>query len=226
MTTAEITRTDDEIQRDVLKELQWDARVRSNEIGVAVKDGIVTLSGWVDSYFKKWAAEEAAHRVRGVKAVVNDVEVRLPGEGERSDIDIAEAVARSLDLDVLVPSDRIKVTVSQGVVRLEGEVDWEFQRREAENVVRPLAGVRAVINLITVRRREKLSPEELKRRIEDALIRSAAIDAEHITVEVQGDKVILRGTVRSWAERQEAERVAWSAPGVTAVENHITVRLT
>src|SRR5258708_33448095 len=119
MTTAEITRTDDEIQRDVLKELQWDARIRSNEIGVAVKDGIVTLSGWVDSYFKKWAAEEAAHRVRGVKAVVNDIEMRLPGEGERTDIDIAEAVTRSLDLDVLVPSDRIKVTVSQGVVRLE-----------------------------------------------------------------------------------------------------------
>jgi osmotically-inducible protein OsmY len=218
-----MAKTDEQIQRDVLDELKWDARVQPNEIGVAVKDGIVTLTGWVDSYTKKWAAEDAAKRVRGVKAVANEIEVRLPGAAERTDADLAAAAIRALQWDAFVPIERIQVTVSKGWVTLQGAVDWEFQKEDAERVVRRLTGVRGVTNLITVKPHIQPSPAELKRKIEDALVRDAETDAQRITVEVQGSKVILRGKVRSWAERQEAERMAWSAPGVIEVENDILI---
>ena len=221
MAVATEIRTDVEIQQDVLAELKWDAQVQPNEIGVAVKDGVVTLTGWVDSYLKKWAAEDAAKRVRGVRAVANDIEVRLPGSSERTDADIAAAAARALEWDAFIPAGQVKVTVTKGWVTLEGEVQWQYQRQDAERVVRRLTGVKGVTNLITVK--PKVSALDLKEKIEDALVRSAELDAERITVEVQGSKAILKGTVRCWAEKDEAERVAWSAPGVTSVENRITI---
>ncbi|HWO31468.1 MAG TPA: BON domain-containing protein [Candidatus Acidoferrum sp.] len=219
MATATLIHTDEEIQKDVLAELKWDAQVQPNEIGVSVKDGVVTLTGWVDSYLKKWAAEDAAHRVGGVKAVANDIEVKL--FSERTDADIAEAAVRALQWDASVPADKIQVTVSKGWVTLKGEVNWNFEKQDAERVVRRLTGVKGVSNLITVK--PSTTPSELKKRIEDALVRNAKVDANKITVEVQGSKAILKGAVRAWVEKEEAERVAWLAPGVTSVENRITV---
>jgi osmotically-inducible protein OsmY len=216
------TKTDQEIQRNVLEELQWDARIQPNEIGVAVKDGVVTLTGWVDSYTKKWAAEEAAHRVKGVRAVANDIEVRIPTASERTDADIALAVSRAIEWDAMVPTEKVKVTVSKGWVTLEGAVEWQFEKDAAERAARRITGVRGVTNLIRVQPSTP-SPTDIKQRIEAALLRDAETDAQRIQVEVKGSTVTLRGTVRSYAEKQEAARVAWSAPGVKAVENQIQV---
>jgi len=216
-------RTDEDIRAEVLEELKWDSRVQSNEIGVAVKDGIATLTGWVDSYLKKMAAEEAAHRVPGVKAVANDIEVRLPGFAERTDADLAAAVVNALKWDAGLPADKVDVTVSKGWVTLKGEVEYHFQKIDAERSARHISGIKGVTNLITVK--PHVLPSDLKQSIEKALIRNAETDAKHITVEVQGSKVILRGTVRSYAEKQAAEDTAWSAPGVTDVDNRIVVSL-
>jgi osmotically-inducible protein OsmY len=221
MAVATEIRTDQEIQTDVLSELKWDARVLPNEIGVSVTQGVVTLTGWVDSYTKKWAAEEATHRVRGVKAVANDLVVKLPSSSERTDADIAAAAIQALEWDALMPAEKIHVTVSDGWVTLKGEVEWQYQKEDAELVTRRLWGVKGVTNLITVK--SQVMPSELKEQIDKALMRTAKSDAERITVEVEGNKVTLKGTVRSWAEKQEAERAAWLAPGVTWVDNEIKV---
>lgn len=223
MTIATANYTDAEIQRDVQAELKWEPRVQPTEIGVAVKDGVVTLTGWVDSYSKRWAAEEAAHRVRGVKAVANDIEVRLGVGEERTDAEIAAAAVRALQWDALLVPEKIDVTVSKGWITLKGVVDWQYKKYEAERVVRHLAGVKGVSNLIEVKPR--VQPAEIKKQVEQALVRSAQTDAQNITVEVEGSKVILKGKVRSWAERQEAERAAWKAPGVAAVDSRIMIGL-
>src|ERR1700761_8911766 len=219
MPTATMTRTDREIQTDVLAELRWDSSIQANEIGVAVKDGVVTLTGTVDTYLKKWKAEEAAHRVNGVAAVANDINVRILGE--RTDADIAAAAVHALKWNSSVPAEKIQVTVDKGWVTLNGEVEWQYQKEEAERAVRRLWGVKGVSNLIVVK--PLASPTDLKKKIEDALVRSATVDANNITVEIQGTKAILKGKVRSWAEKQEAERTAWLAPGVTSVDDQIKV---
>ncbi len=221
MTIATTLRSDADIQAEVLSELKWEPRVQATEIGVAVKDGVVTLTGFVDSYTKRWAAEDATHRVRGVKAVANDIEIRLGVGGERTDPEIAAAAARALQWDALLVPEKIDVTVSKGWITLRGTVDWQYKKHEAERVVRNLSGVKGVSNLIDVR--PKVQPAEIRKQVEQALVRSAQTDAGRISVEVDGNKVTLKGAVRAWVERQEAERAAWRAPGVMTVDNRITV---
>lgn len=211
---------DEKIQKDVLDEFQWDARMRPAEVGVAVKDGIVMLTGQVDSYLKKLAAE-AAHRVHGVRAVVNDLEVHLPGSAERTDADLAQAVVNALKWDTALPADKIEVTVSQGQVALKGEVEDAIQKYEAERAIRSLAGITEVRNVLQVRPR--IPPTDLKAKIEQALVRNAETDARNILVEVEGTKVILRGTVSSPAERKAAAQTALSAPGITEVVSRLVV---
>jgi osmotically-inducible protein OsmY len=213
--------TDLELKKAVESELNFEPSINAAEIGVAAKDGIITLSGNVPSYWEKMAAERAAARVSGVKAVVNEVEVHLPGSSERTDEDIARAAVNALQWNVLIPIDRIKVKVSKGWVTLEGMVDWQFQKTAAEKAVRKLIGVKGVIDLIELK--PSVSKGEVKAAIEGALKRLAEIDANKIKVETEDGKVVLSGTVRSWFEREEAERAAWAAPGVRTVEDRIAV---
>jgi osmotically-inducible protein OsmY len=175
----------------------------------------------VNSYIKRWSAEDAALRVRGVKAVANEIDVRLSRDDERTDLDIAADATRALEVDALIPPGKIQLTVSKGWITLKGTVEWQFQREDAERVVRRIKGVHGVTNLVAIALRP--ASHEIKKKIEDALVRSAKTDASKITVDVDGNKVILEGTVRSWAEREEAERQAWAAAGVTSVDNRIQV---
>jgi osmotically-inducible protein OsmY len=187
-------KTDFELQRDVLDELKWEPSVDAAHLGVAVKDGIVTLTGHVASYAQKYAAERAAKRVLGVRAVANELDVKLPGSSRRTDEDIAAAAVSALKSNLSIPSNQIKVLVSDGVVKLEGEMEWQFQKDAAARAVRLLPGVIGVTNLITVKPR--VAASEIKAKIEEALKRSAETDASRITVEVEGGEVTLRGSVR------------------------------
>jgi osmotically-inducible protein OsmY len=209
------------LQRNVLDELDWDPAVNAAQIGVTAEDGVVTLAGTVNSYADKIAAERITKRVLGVKGIANDLHVKLPLDTKRNDTDIAKAALHALDWDVRIPRNRITVTVKDAWVTLEGEVEWNFEREEAARVVRPLKGVVGVTNSISVKPRVKAV--DVKTKITDALKRNAEVDAQHVIVAVDGAKVILSGTVRSFAEREDAEHAAWAAQGVSKVQNQIEV---
>jgi osmotically-inducible protein OsmY len=214
-------RSDSEIELDVKEELQWDPDLDATDIAVSAKKGVVTLTGFVRSYTDKYEAEAAAKRVAGVAGVANDIEVRMPSVDERPDPEIARDAVAAIKSQLPISSEHIKVVVKNGWVTLEGQVEWQYQRSTAETAVRRIKGVKGVSNLIQLKPRA--APAEIKRKIQEAFKRNAEVDANRILVETNGGEVILKGTVRSWTEREEAERVAWSAPGVTKVEDHIIV---
>lgn len=216
-------KSDSQIQKDVMEELRWEPMLNAAEIGVTVKNGVVTLSGKVDSYPKKLAAEKAAKRVAGVKAIAEDMQVGILPGNRKTDAEIAEAVLNALKWHAAVQEEKIKIKVEEGVVRLEGEVEWEYQRANAKNAIENLEGVRSVINLIAVTPR--ITASDIQQKINAAFHRSANIDAGKITAEVSGSKVILRGKVRSFAERDDAEIAAWNAPGVTSVESKLEIEV-
>lgn len=214
-------KTDIQIQKDVMDELKWQPFLNSSEIGVAVKNGIVTLSGIVDSYSKKLNAERAAKKVAGVKAIAEDIQIGVSPAYWRTDAEIAEAVINALKWHTAVPDDKLKVKVEEGNVTLEGEVEWDYQRSGAKSAIQNLSGVKSVFNLITIK--PKLNPFELEQKIAAAFRRNATVDASKINVSTIGNKVILTGKVRSAAESEDAEDVAWEAAGVYQVENKLIV---
>ena len=218
-------KTDAELQQDVMNELKWEPSIKAAEIGVGAKDGVVTLSGYVDSYAKKWAAHRGAARVFGVKAVAEELQVRLPSSFERSDGDIAQTASHALQMNVWIAhiTQRIRVLVENGWITLSGDVDWWYQKDAAGDTVRNLIGVKGLSNNIVIKPITTKMERDVKDEIESAFKRNALLDSRRITVETISGKVILRGSVRSWAEREQVERAAFAAPGVSEVESHIII---
>ncbi len=214
-------RSDADLEHEILKQLEDDPKIRTAVIGVAVQDGGVTLSGHVSSFAAEVAAEEATKRVEGVKAVVNDIEVCLPGSSEPTDAEITQSILQALQRDRCVPCENIQVTVDNGSVTLQGEVNWQFQRAVAYQDAHTQPGVKDITNLITVRPR--VTPADVRANIEQAFKRRAALDAERITVTVSGSRVTLHGRARSWAEHEEIEKAVWAVPGVAEVDNQIVL---
>lgn len=217
-------KTNEEIQKDVMQEIKWDPQLRTvaTEVGISAKEGVVTLSGIVDTYAKKLAAEKAAQRVHGVKVVAVDIEVKPVKTGVKTDTEIAEAIKNALMWNSAVNEDRIEVKVDNGWVYLNGNVEWEYEKRTAESAIKNLLGVRGVTNNITIKSKF-IDADEIKNKIAAAFSRNARLDANTIRVEVIGSNVSLKGTVRSWTEKEEAERIAWSSPGVLTVDNKIEI---
>jgi osmotically-inducible protein OsmY len=216
-----MTKSDSQLKKDAESELEWDASLNADQIGVLVKDGVVTLTGHLASFAEKYAAERAVQRVQGVKGLAVELDVRLRATAQRTDGEIASAAESALRWHALVPQDRIKVMVEKGWVTLSGEVDWEYQRNYAMKAVRPLTGVLGVTNSMSVK--PLVTPANIKNRIQGALERQADREAKNIEVVVSGHTVTLKGQVHSWAERTAAQGAAWSAPGITSVVNDLRV---
>lgn len=214
--------SDTEIKKSVEAELQWDPSIKATDIALSVKNGVVALSGFVPNYTQKFQAEADVKRVAGVVGVANDIEVRIPAVDKKPDPEIARDAVMALKIQVPTIAENIKVIVRDGWITLEGTLEWQYQRERSESVVRRLQGVSGVINSIKVK--PKASPIEIKHKIEEAFKRSAEIDAASIIVEANEGEVVLKGSVHTWFERQEAERAAWSAPGVRKVDDRISIR--
>ena len=216
-------KTDKQLQHDVIDELEWEPSIDASKIGVTAKEGVITLTGNVSRYSEKMEAEKLAKSIAGVKAVANDIEVRLPGASERNDTEIASAAINALNWHASIPNEKLQITVRNGWITLDGEVDWQYQRQAARDAICYLSGVKGVTNNIML----KAQPvaKDIKTKIESAFKRKAEVDANHVYVDTAGSKVTLRGDVASWSEYSEAERVAWAAPGVANVDNDLTVGL-
>ena len=214
-------KSDIQLRDDVQAELNWTPEVKTSDVGVIARDGVVTLTGHLASHAEKYAIERAVQRVHGVKAVAIELTVKLPFDNQRTDADIAMAAERALEWNALVPHDKIRPMVEKGWLTLTGDVEWEYQRSAAERAVRDLMGVTGVSNMVKVT--PKVSPTNVEKNIQDALSRQAAREAKHVSIAVDGSQVTLRGTVHSWAERDAVQGAAWASPGVSVVVNDLRV---